>query len=185
MCDLNGPFKLCICSADIDYSKPHWVLHMNSANDGEEVVVTIGLMKPINLIDKIERRKVLRRLNTINVFDFDYSPSENDQLELNYEEDYGYKFTFKKGKWVFEEWHGEHPIFEHQNTKEGLIESLPSKLKEVYKRYLNIIQEGEMDIVQCGWSNYRMSEKSLIDFMERRIRGENFKFPDDYFPLGI
>ena len=42
-------------------------------------------MKPINLIDKIERRKVLRRINTINVFDFDYSPSENDQLELNYE----------------------------------------------------------------------------------------------------
>lgn len=71
---------------------------MNSANDGEEVLVTIGLMKPINLIDKIERRKVLRRLNTINAFDFDYSPSENDQLELNYEEDYGYKFTFKKGK---------------------------------------------------------------------------------------
>ena len=57
------------------------------------------------------------------------------------------------------------PIFEHQKTKEGVIDSLPSKLKEVYKRYLNIIQKGEMDIVQCGWSNYRMSEKSLIDFM--------------------
>ena len=56
---------------------------------------------------------------------------------------------------------------------------------EVYKSYLNIILEGEMDIVQCGWSNYRMSEKSLIDFMERRIRGENVKFPDDYFTLGI
>jgi hypothetical protein len=40
---------------------------MNSANDGEEVVVTIGLMKPINLIDKIERKKVLRRLNTIKL----------------------------------------------------------------------------------------------------------------------
>jgi hypothetical protein len=91
MCDLNGPFKLCICRADIDYTKPHWVLHINSANDGEEVMVSIGLMKPINLIDKIERRKVLRWLNTINVFDFDYRPSENDQLELNYEEDYGYK----------------------------------------------------------------------------------------------
>ena len=52
MCDLNGPFRLCTCSEDIDYSKPHWVLHMNSANDGEEVLVTIGLMKPINLIDK-------------------------------------------------------------------------------------------------------------------------------------
>jgi len=42
-----------------------------------------------------------------------------------------------------------------------------------------------MDIIQCGWSNYRMSEKSLIDYMERRIRGEKVKFPDDYFPFGI
>ena len=88
---------------------------MNSAIDGEEVVVTIGLMKPINLIDKIERRKVLRRLNTINVFDFDYSPSENDQLELNYEEDYGYKFTFKKGKCFFVEWYGEPNIRTPEN----------------------------------------------------------------------
>ena len=68
---------------------------------------------------------------------------------------------------------------------DGVIDSLPSKLKEVYKSYLNIIQEGEMDIVQCGWPNYRMSEKSLIDYMERRIRGEKVKFPDDYFPFGI
>ena len=115
--------------------------------------------------------------NTINVFDFDYSPSENDQLELNYEEDYGYKFTFKKRKWVFEEWYGEHPIFEHQNTKEGVIDSLPSKLKEVYKRYLNIIQEGEMDIVQWGWTKNWTSEKKLIELLEKRIKGEKIELP--------
>ena len=52
-----------------------------------------------------------------------------------------------------------------------------------YNRHLNVLNEGEMDIVDCGWSNYRMSEKSLIDYMERRIRGEKVKFPDDYFPF--
>lgn len=62
-------------------------------------------------------------------------------------------------------------MVEHQNTKEGLIDSLPSKLKEVYKRYLDIIEEGEMGIVQCGWSNYRMYEKKLIELLEKRIRG--------------
>ena len=179
MCDLNGPFRLCTCSEDIDYSKPHWILRMNNSSEGEDMMVTIGMMIPSNLIDKIERRKILRRLNTINIFDFDYSPSENDQLELNYDEDYGYKFTFKKGKWVVEEWYGEHPIFEHQYTKEGLIDSLPSKLKEVYKRYLDIIDEEEKDIVKCGWSNYRVSEKSLIELMERRIRGEKVKLHGD------
>ena len=183
MCDLNGPFRLCTCSDDVDYTKPHWILRMNSINDDVETMVTIGIITPINLIDKIERRKILRRLNTVNVFDFEYAPSENDQLELNLVDDNGYTFNFKKGKWVFEEWYGEHQEFEYKNQKEGIIESLPSKLKKVYKRYLNVLNEGEMDIVDCGWSNYRMSEKSLIDYMERRIRGEKVKFPDDYFPF--
>ena len=177
MCDLNGPFRLCSCSEDIDYSKPHWILRMNNINDGEEMMVTIGMMTPINLIDKIERRKILRRLNTINVFDFEYTPKDNDQLELNFQEYDGYKFTFKNGKWKIEEWYGEHPIFEHQNTKEGVIDSLPSKLKEVYKRYLDIIEEGEMNIVQWGWTKNWNSEKKLIELLEKRIKGEKIEFP--------
>ena len=177
MCDLNGPFRLCSCSEDIDYSKPHWILRMNNINDGEEMMVTIGMMTPINLIDKIERRKILRRLNTINVFDFEYNPKDNDQLELNFQEYDGYKFTFKNGKWRIEEWYGEHPIFEHQNTKEGVIDSLPSKLKEVYKRYLDIIEEGEMNIVQWGWTKNWTSEKKLIELLEKRIKGEKIELP--------
>ena len=56
------------------------------------------MMTPLDLIEKIERRKILRRLNTINVFDFEYSPKENDQLELNFNEYEGLKFTFQKGR---------------------------------------------------------------------------------------
>ena len=181
MCNLNGPFKLCSCSSDIDYSKPHWILKTNSARNEEYLVVIEGMMNPPNLVDKIERRKVLRRLNTVNVFDFEYSPSENDQLELNHEEDDGYKFTFKGGKWVMEEFMGAHPVFEHESPREGLIESLPSKLKEVYTRYLDVLDENERDIVNCGWSNYRMSEKTLI---ERRIKGEKIVLPEGYEPWG-
>ena len=173
MCDLNGPFRLCTCSSEIDYTKPHWILRINSVNNGEEIMVTIGMMIPPNLINKIERRKILRRLNTVNVFDFDYSPSENDQLELNLEEDDGYTFNFKKGKWVFEEWYGEHQEFEYKNQKEGIIESLPSKLKKVYKQYLSVLEDGQPDIVQDNWSDKRMSEKSLIDYMQRRINGRD------------
>ena len=173
MCDLNGPFRLCTCSSEIDYTKPHWILRINSVNNGEEIMVTIGMMIPPNLINKIERRKILRRLNTVNVFDFDYSPSENDQLELNLQEDDGYTFNFKKGKWVFEEWYGEHQEFEYKNQKEGIIESLPSKLKKVYKQYLSVLEDGQPDIVQDNWSDQRMSEKSLIDYMQRRINGRD------------
>jgi hypothetical protein len=173
MCDLNGPFRLCTCSSEIDYTKPHWILRMNSVNNGEEIMVTIGMMIPPNLINKIERRKVLRRLNTVNVFDFEYSPSENDQLELNLEEDDGYTFNFKKGKWVFEEWYGEHQEFEYKNQKEGIIESLPSKLKKVYTQYLSVLEDGQPDIVQDNWSDQRMSENALIDYMQRRINGRD------------
>ena len=180
MCDLNGPFRLCSCSDNIDYTKPHWILRMNSINDSEETMVRIGMMMPLNLINKIERRKILRRLNTVNVFDFEYAPSENDQLELNYGEDDGYTFNFKKGKWTLEEWYGEYSEFEYKNQKEGLIESENSKLKEVYKRYLNVLEGGEMDIVQCGWTDYRMSEKTLINLMERRINGEKIELPEGY-----
>ena len=180
MCDLNGPFRLCTCSDDIDFTKPHWILRMNSINDDVETMVTIGMMMPLNLINKIERRKILRRLNSVNVFDCEYNPSENDQLELNLEEDDGYTFNFQKGKWVFEEWYGDHQEFEYKNQIEGIIESLPSKLKEVYKRYLNVLNEGEMDIVQCGWTNLRMSEKKLIELLEKRIRGEKIELPEGY-----
>ena len=169
MCDLNGPFKLCFCSEQVDYSKPHWMLRINNTNEGEDAMITVGMMISPNLIHKIERRKILRRLNTINVFDFEYSPSENDQLELNHEEDDGYKFTFKGGKWVMEEFMGEHPVFEHESQREGLVDSLPTKLKEVYTRYLEVLDENERDIVGCGWSNYRISEKKLIELMEKRI----------------
>ena len=180
MCDLNGPFRLCTCSSDIDYTKPHWILRMNTTPEEIDMMVRIGMMMPLNLINKIERRKILRRLNTVNVFDFKYEPSENDQLELNLEEDDGYTFNFKKGKWTLEEWYGEHPEFEHKSQKEGVIDSLPSKLKEVYKRYLNILEEGEMEIVQCGWTDYRMSEKNLINLMKRRIREEKIELSEGY-----
>ena len=123
---------------------------MNATSEGKDMLVTIGMMNPLTLIDKIEKRKILRRLNIVNVFDFEYSPSENDQLELNFEEDDGYVFTFKKEKWVLEDWYGERPVFEHESQKEGVVELLPLKLKEVYNQYLSALKKNETDIVHCG-----------------------------------
>ena len=125
MCDLNGPFKLCSCSKQVDYSKPHWILRMNNTNEGEDAMINVGMMIPPNLIHKIERRKILRRLNTINVFDFEYAPNENDQLELNYQEDDGFKFTFKGGKWVMEEFMGEHLVLNMEVKERDSLNNFP------------------------------------------------------------
>jgi len=38
-----------------------------------------------------------------------------------------------------------------QIRNQGIIESLPSQLKEVCIRYLSVFEEGELDILQCEW----------------------------------
>ena len=162
MCDLNGKFILCSCSEDVDISEPHWKLYRNSMDNGVNRQIIIGMMYPPNLIDIIERRKLLRRLNTRNVFDFDYQPKENDVLELFPSEYEDYKLTFMKGKWVLEEFMGEHLHFEHQTTLHGEIKGEESELKKVYREYKTTLKEGEHDIVECGWFRERLSEKELI-----------------------
>ena len=51
------------------------------------------------MLDVIQQKKILRRLNTINVFDFEYLPNENDKLFIHEDEDNYIEFEFKKGKW--------------------------------------------------------------------------------------
>lgn len=55
-----------IRGSEIDYNKPHWILHQNTTNEGDEIIACIGMMSPLDSIEKIERRKILRRLNTNN-----------------------------------------------------------------------------------------------------------------------
>ena len=93
MCDLNGPFKLCSCADDIDFSKPHWKLHMNSIGEGEIQSVLGMPVFEFHMLDVIQERKILRRLNTTNVFDFEYHPNENDKLFIH--EDVDYDIVFK------------------------------------------------------------------------------------------
>jgi hypothetical protein len=38
-----------------------------------------------------------------------------------------------------------------QIRNQGIIEPLPSKLEEVFTRYLSVFEEGEMDFLQSEW----------------------------------
>ena len=53
------------------------------------------------------------------------------------------------------------------------------------KTLIGVVFISGLDFLLLENPTYRMSEKSVIDYMERRIRGEKVKFPDDYFPFGI
>jgi hypothetical protein len=63
---------------------------------------------------------------------------------------------------------GEHPEFEHKSQKEGIIEPLPSKLKEVCIRYLSVFEEGELDIVQGEWI---VKRRNCVATLNNRGRG--------------
>ena len=58
---------------------------------------------------------------------------------------------------------GEHPEFEHKSQKEGIIEPLPSQLKEVCIRYLSVFEEGELDIVQGEWTVKRKNYTATLN----------------------
>ena len=95
MCDLNGPFKLCSCADDIDFSKPHWKLFRNSIGKGELNSILGMPIFEVHMLDVIQQKKILRRLNTINVFDFEYLPNENDKLFIHEDEDNYIEFEEK------------------------------------------------------------------------------------------
>jgi len=48
-----------------------------------------------------------------------------------------------------------------------------------------LLRHGEVDIVKCGWSNYRISEKKLIKLLENRVNGEKTELPKGYEPWGF
>jgi hypothetical protein len=68
----------------------------------------------VHMLDVIQQQKILRRLNTINVFDFEYLPNENDKLFIHEDEDNYIEFEFKKGKWRKVEFLGLHYHFEFE-----------------------------------------------------------------------
>ena len=132
------------------------------------------------MLDVIQQKKILRRLNTINVFDFEYLPNENDKLFIHEDEDNYIEFEFKKGKWRKVEFLGLHYHFKFEKDSNGIIESKDSKLKGVYKKYLSVLNEKEEDITICFRDSKKISEKDLIKLLESRINGKPYKFPEGY-----
>ncbi len=123
MCDLSGPFKLCTCGDEIDYDKPHWSLQMNLTDRVDSFEILGTMMDPFDreptLADKLEVE-----LNSRNVFDFDYSPQENDSLTFYYNEDDSDSFEYVNGKWIQPSSLGQHTWDTFENRLEGY---LPSK----------------------------------------------------------
>lgn len=166
MCDLNGPFKLCTCDSEIDRTKPHWALHRFLENKTELHV--LGEFSNPNLYDRYIIKKIKKRLNTYNVFDFEYTPNEGDYLELfckiysdeySDENDPDFRLEYIKGKWVVFE---EHEIsrYRHKTKSKGKIEGPNTKLTLAYKNFME-----------------NSSEELVDDFLEHTNFGKTPKIP--------
>jgi hypothetical protein len=132
MCDVNGPFKLCTCDSDLDRKKPHWILHRFIQS--REVINVMGQFHQPGLYKIISLRSLKRRLNSINVFDFDYIPQDGDFLELFVSPDPSddelmadFELEYSNGKWRYLD---EYERIEHKHsaTHEGEIQGAKSSL---------------------------------------------------------
>lgn len=129
MCKPNSTVHFCTCASitkkslpignrgavdKTEYAKSHfiWTLYKYLGKKNDLMVGEI-VMPVENLGEKMTSEYLLQQLNSKNRFDFEYSPSEGDNLEIRKE--YVYKnlreqhrpdlydylsFILRKGKWV-------------------------------------------------------------------------------------
>ena len=130
MCDVNGKFKLCTCSEKIDKKKPYWVLNKGVPKKDERETSILGTLiySEDEILKEISEERLLQDLNSKNIFDFDYKPSENDILKL-YDGNYNYYFIFSKiknhSKWKVLEtgpFSDEKHLFKLHQKMKGFIE---------------------------------------------------------------
>ena len=181
MCDVNGPFKLCTCESSVDESKPHWVLHRYLQN--KEEIQIMGLYNQPDPYTTLSERSLQRRMNSVNVFDFQYSPEEGDYLELflnptieydedgeAYEDEFYPEYTleFRKAKWhllvTFEKY-----IFEHKQVQLGEIRGPKSQLTIAFEHFKKNASEDQQHKFRFFSNHYidplvKLSKKGLIEY---------------------
>ncbi len=185
MCDVNGPFKLCTCDTVVDRTKPYWILH-RYIQSKEEYQVMGEFMTP-NPYQQISTRSLKRRLNSINVFDFEYEPIEGDYLELflspdiecfdDEEEDVkfdpDYILEFKKGKWVLlEPWFSN--LYQHSLTHIGEIMGPKTDLTNAYEWFKENatskqLSDFEFENIYPFISPLMRTKKGLIEFFKKSV----------------
>lgn len=107
MCTLSNEIKLCSCG-DKDLPPDNmWILRANSIQEHQIVGEFIGHPEAESETEKWNYNMLLDKLNSKNLFDFDYVPKKGDELEIRICPDNGRKeklvfyFYFTK-RWTTE-----------------------------------------------------------------------------------
>ena len=65
MCDLNGPFRLCTCSSDIDYTKPHYIKEVLEEKGIKQIWLADKLGKSFNTVNSYVQNRQQPRLEVL------------------------------------------------------------------------------------------------------------------------
>lgn len=176
MCDLNGPFILCTCGGEIDKTKPHWILH-RFLQSKDEISVMGQFIGP-NLYHQIIIKKLKRRINNKNIFDFEYEPQNGDYLELyvenNLEEEKepDYRFEFLRNKWkLLEDF--EMNQYYHESKVGGIFKGPETNLTKAYREFMENSSEETIDefidlTTRFGQTpDFLVAEKNLLLYFNK------------------
>ena len=126
MCEVFQEYELCTCSDKIDKSKPYWILNKGIPKKDERGLSILGTLiyTEEEILREITEDRLLFDINSKNIFDFDYHPSENDVLKL-FDGKFNYHFINSNNKWrVFDmsPFSNEKHLFKLRQKKKGFIE---------------------------------------------------------------
>lgn len=112
MCQIGDVFKLCTCATTLPKGVPYWELK-SWANANDITLVEMG--RCMNLTyDKNKQdfaNHILSLLNQNCVFDFDYTPAQDDILNLTFydnDEPIKFEFYFNGKAWLIQNELSEH-----------------------------------------------------------------------------
>lgn len=126
MCDLTKEFILCSCGGEqLPADKIGWILQRRNSQMEIEYVKGDPAQNILTSGEKHTKTTIAQRLNSSNCFDFEYTPKEDDFLQIrtgtgkfNW-----YAFRFVKGKWQedsstsFDDWRMQMEEFEKGKIK--------------------------------------------------------------------
>ncbi|ALM08844.1 hypothetical protein SB49_14340 [Sediminicola sp. YIK13] len=126
MCKLSNEIKLCSCSKKEVRPDNRWILKANSISEFQMVGEFIAPEDQEDQTEKWNYKLLLKKLNSKNLFDFEYVPENGDELEIRIRkddkgsEDLIFVFYFM-GRWT-----EEMPLRQLKQTKikhQGIIEN--------------------------------------------------------------
>jgi hypothetical protein len=99
MCQLNQGFKLCSCDEDqLKNDEVDWLLYRANQEKPKDYRKGKAVVPRYSEEEEANLNEIALELNQADCFDFEYSPQENDRLQLKIK-DHFYAFRFQNGHW--------------------------------------------------------------------------------------